>query len=76
MTSFTVFDLASLLSANSDTIIRWLFQKKLLVDFTNSKCDCGEGFIIVKDSAYADNQCWKCVSRKCRRKFSIVLIGK
>ena len=69
--SFTVFDLAALLSSNSHNTIRWLCDQNLLLDFTSTKCDCGEGFVITKDTAYTDEQCWKCTSRKCRRKFSI-----
>ena len=68
---FTVFSLAQLISDSSE-FYKWLNDKKLLINFSDVLCECGSAFNLFKDSAYStDGQCWKCVSSKCRRRFSI-----
>ena len=49
-------------------------EKGLKLDFSASKCDCGELFKCVKDSGFSrSGVCWSCSDRQCKRRFSINL---
>lgn len=68
LSNFTVFDLGRL--CDGDKFRDFLRDHKLLIDFSDFLCECGHNFIFAKDKAYSEGFCWRCASRKCRKKIS------
>ena len=67
---FGVFRLVE--SLHSNGLKEWLKTQNLLFDFSDTKCNCGGNFSLLKDnSASVDKEIWRCQNRQCRKKLSI-----
>ena len=71
MPSFTVFDIC-LLTLNKERFNKWLYEKKLLIDFSSTICQfCGAQYKKTTVSSYSEGVAWACNNRSCRTLFSI-----